>query len=289
VLIVGASSGIGLATALDLAPRGDRLVLAARSAPALERAAAACVRAGAAQPRTLSMDVGVEADVHRVIEEVLETEGRLDAVIHTATVMGYGSIEQMPAATFERVVDTAIHGTANLARTVMPIFRRQGHGTFVIVNSLLGSVAVPNMGAYATAKWGQRAIARTLQQEVQAEPNIHVCIVSPGSTNTPIYYLAANYTGRAARPPVPVLQPERLGAAVAGLLDRPRKHVSIPVGPLNPLVVAGFRFLPYLYDRLVGPLFKLGAQTHHDEQSTEGNVFVPIPEQDRLHGHWPDR
>ncbi len=139
---------------------------------------------------------------------------------------------------------------------------RQGHGTLVIVNSLLGSVTVPNMGAYATAKWGQRAIARTLQQEVRDERDVHVCIVSPGSTNTPIYYQAANYltdearaagAGAAARTRSPRRSPSSL--------DRPRKHVSVPVGPPNPVIITGFRLLPFVYDRIVGPLFKLGALT----------------------------
>ena len=289
VLIVGASSGIGLATALELAQRGDRLVLVARDADALARAESACREAGANDVHVAVLDVGRAADVQGVVADVLARNGRLDAVVHTATVMGYGTIEQMPTAVFEQVVDTAIHGTAHVARAVLPHFRRQNRGTLVIVNSLLGSVAVPNMGAYATAKWGQRAIARTLQQEVQRDKDIHVCIVSPGSTNTPIYYQAANYTGRAARPPIPVLPPERLGSSVAALLDRPRKHVSVPVGPINPIVIAGFRFLPFVYDRLVSPLFKIGALTRQTQSDTEGNVFTPAPQQDRLHGHWPDR
>ncbi len=235
------------------------------------------------------MDITVEADVQRAIAELVSAEGRIDAVVHTATVMGYGQIEQLPAATFERVVDTAIHGTARLARAVLPQFREQGHGTLVIVNSLLGSVTVPNMGAYATAKWGQLAIARTLQQETQADRSIHVCVVSPGSTNTPIYYQAANYTGRAARPPIPVVQPERLATSIARLLDRPRKHVSVPVGPTNPVIIAGFRLFPFVYDRLVGPLFKIGALTRQSIGETDGSVFAPRSHDERIHGHWPDR
>ena len=161
-------------------------------------------------------------------------------------------------------------------------------GTFIIVNSLLGSVTVPQMGAYATAKWGQRAIARTLQQEVARDRRIHVCIVSPGSTNTPIYYQAANYVGKAARPPIPVLQPERIAASVVKLIDKPRKHVSIPVGPPNPVLITGFRLLPFLYDRIVGPAFKLAGLTRREETVSDGNVHKPDPDQERLHGHWPD-
>jgi NAD(P)-dependent dehydrogenase (short-subunit alcohol dehydrogenase family) len=201
--------------------------------------------------------------------------------------MAYGSVEQLPADVFSTVVNTALEGTLHLAQAVLPVFRLQGQGTLVVVNSLLGSVTVPNMGAYATSKWAQRALVRTLQQELRAERGIHVCILSPGSINTPIYYQAANYLGRDVRPPVPVLQPERAARAVEQLLERPRPHVSVPVGPLNPVVVTGFRLLPALYDRLVGPLFRLAAQGRGTRGATSGNVHEPIGRQDELHGNWP--
>lgn len=284
VLVVGGSSGIGLAAATELARRGDQLILAARDADALERAARVCRDAGAPSVRVVPTDLMVAEDVSALIDGI---EGKLDAVVHTATVMGYGTIEAMPAATFEQVVDTAVHGTLRLAQAVLPRFRAQGHGVLVIVNSLLGAVTVPNMGAYATAKWGQLAIARTLQQETRSDKGINVCIVSPGSINTPIYYQAANYTGRAARPPIPVLQPTRAGTAIANLLDRPRNHVSVPVGPANPVIIAGFRLLPFVYDRLVEPLFKVAALTRQAVDPTDGSVFAAQPDQERLTGHWP--
>lgn len=289
VVIVGASSGIGLATAEALARRGDRLVLAARDAASLQSAAQVCRAAGAADVTVHAMDVGDEAQVGELIDHARQQYGRIDVLVHTATVMAYGTVEQLPSDIFERVVDTAIHGTAHLARAVLPVFREQQAGIYIIVNSLLGSVTVPNMGAYSTAKWGQRAVARTLQQEVQRAKNVHVCIVSPGSTNTPIYYQASNYTGRNARPPAPVVQPERTAASIVKLTDRPRKHVSVPVGPPNPIIITGFRLFPFVYDRLVGPLFRVLALTSKGKQADAGNVHAPVPLAERTHGHWPDR
>jgi NAD(P)-dependent dehydrogenase (short-subunit alcohol dehydrogenase family) len=289
VLVVGGSSGIGLATALAMAANGDRLMLVARNGEALAAAEAACRDAGAAEVMTISADVAVADEIQSAVTQTVDAYGRLDVVVHTATVMAYGTIESMPADIFTEVVDIAVHGTLYLAKAVLPVLRRQGRGTFIIVNSLLGSVSVPNMGAYSTAKWGQRAIARTLQQEVRDCKDVHVCIVSPGSINTPIYYQAANYTGSRARPPIPVLQPERAGAVIAKLADHPRQHVSIPVGPGNPIVVTGFRFLPAVYDLLVGPLFKLAALTRQEQPPTDGNVHKPVPGLERTHGHWPDK
>lgn len=287
VVIIGASSGIGRATAVRLARDGDRLVLMARDAGTLADAAAECRSAGAADAVVAAGDATKADDVQRAVDAALELSEELDAIVHTAAVMGYGRLEAMPVEVFQAVVDTAITGTLLTARAALPVFRRQHRGTLLFVNSLLGSITVPNMGAYATSKWGQRAVIRTLQQETRDEPGIHVGMLSPGSINTPIYYQAANYMEQAARPPVPVLQPERAAEALRGMLDRPRGNVSVPVGPANPVVVTGFRFLPALYDALVGPLFKLAALARAPQRPTEGNVHKPNPELEDVHGHWP--
>ncbi|MEV6623044.1 SDR family NAD(P)-dependent oxidoreductase [Amycolatopsis sp. NPDC051106] len=287
VLVVGAGSGIGLATAAAFAARGEALVLVSRSAEALEAAEAVCRAAGTGPVDVVAEDIGEPAAAARIIARVLDRHGRIDVVVHTATVMAYGTVETMPADVFTAVVATSVHGTLHLARAVLPVLRRQHVGTFIGVNSLLGSVTVPQMGAYAAAKWGQRALLRTLQQETRDEPGVHVCIVSPGSVNTPIYYQAANFSGRAARPPWPVLAPERVAAVIVRLADRPRRHVSVPVGPGNPVVITGFRLLPRIYDRLAGPLFKLAALTRARLAPTSGNVHGPVPGQERAHGHWP--
>jgi NAD(P)-dependent dehydrogenase (short-subunit alcohol dehydrogenase family) len=284
VLITGASSGIGRATAQGLAERGARVVLVARGREPLEEAAAEARAAGAAGVLVCPADVTDEDAFQAAVDAALDRFGRLDGVIHAAQVMAYGTIEELPKDIFERVVDTSLHGTATVARVVLPIFRKQGAGHLVVVNSLLGSVATPLMGSYVAAKWGQLGLVRVLQQEVRDAPGVEVSVVQPGGVDTPIYFQAASWTGSTGRPPPPVYTPQRVARTVLSTLDKPRRVVQ--AGFLNPLVKAGFTLFPGVYDYLVGPLLQRAAIANDDVPPREGNVFESQPEGNATRGHW---
>ncbi len=279
VLVVGASSGIGAATCAVLASRGDTVVGVSRSAEALTRLSAAHPTVTTAVADVL--DAGA---MQRVVADVVAAHGRLDAVVHTAQVMAYGRFEDVPAAVFKRVVDTAVHGTAHLARAVLPQLRAQGSGTFVIVSSLLGQVATPSMGAYDVGKWGQLGLARVLRLEVRDDPGIHVCTVSPGAVDTPIYDQAGNYAGAGGYPPPPVVSAERVARKIVRLLEHPRRHVN--VGPTNIPTELAFRYAPGLYERLVGPLVARFVFRGGPRSPDAGNVFSPTPAGESVRGRW---
>jgi NAD(P)-dependent dehydrogenase (short-subunit alcohol dehydrogenase family) len=284
VLVTGASSGIGRAAAVELAGRGARLVLVARGREALEEAAEEARAAGAGEVVVAPADVLDEGAVREAVDGAVERFGRLDAVVHAAQVMAYGTIEEVPREVFETVVETAVHGTANVARAVLPVFRRQGEGRLVVVNSLLGQVATPLLGSYIAAKWGQLGLVRVLQQETRDVPGIDISILQPGGVDTPIYFQAASWTGSTGRPPPPVYSPERLGRRVVALLDRPRRQVQ--AGIFNPLITAAFRLVPGAFDVLVGPLIQRLAIANDDVPPTEGNVFESRPERNATEGRW---
>jgi hypothetical protein len=131
------------------------------------------------------------------------------------------------------------------------------------------------MGAYIAGKWSQLALARVLQLEVRDQPDVHVCTVAPGSVDTPIFRHAANFAGHVGRPPPPVVSAQKVAQAVLRTADRPVKRRS--VGPANGIVVLGYRLLPRLYDRVVGPLARIAVFARDTLLPTEGNVFVPVP------------
>ncbi|MHA3701828.1 DUF1990 family protein [Jatrophihabitans sp. YIM 134969] len=277
--MTGATSGIGRATARRLAASGDHVVLVARTTAAVGSHAEF---GGNAEQH--AVDILDEPALQHLVTDVVVRHGRLDAVVHAAQTMAYGRIEDVPAEVFDRVTSTALSGTANLARVVLPVFRRQARGTLVVVNSLLGQIATPRMGVYDSAKWGQHGLARVLQLETRDARDVHVCIVSPGAIDTPIYDQAANFAGRGGFPPPPVVAPERVAAAAVKLLDRPRRIVE--VGPANGIAKLGFRFMPAIYDRIVGPLVDLAVFRGEPTADNPGNVLLPQPAGEARTGGW---
>jgi NAD(P)-dependent dehydrogenase (short-subunit alcohol dehydrogenase family) len=285
VLITGASSGIGRATARLFAQRGAELVLLARGREALEETAAEVKAAGAADVVVCPADVLDEDALRDAVDDAVTRFGSLDVVVHSAQVVAYGRIEEVPKEVYERVVDTSLHGTANVARVVLPVFRRQEAGHLVVVSSLLASVATPLMGSYIAAKWGQLGLIRVLQQETRDAPGVHVSAVAPGGVNTPIYSQAGSYIGLKGRPPIPIYSPERVARSIVARLDRPRRLVQS--GFANPVVILGFRLFPAVYDALVGPLLRVFALADdHRTPPTEGNVFESRPAGNAEEGRW---
>lgn len=269
VVVTGASSGIGKAAALAFAARGDQLVLVARTAADLH----AVALQSQGEPLILPADVTSAKELDEVSRAAVERFGRIDVWVDTAAVMAYGKFEDVPAEVFDRVVITDLLGPANVARTALKQFRAQGHGTLILVGSLLAHVTVPYMSAYVTAKWGQRGLIRTLRQETRDAKDIHVCSVAPGSVDTPIYTSAANYAGFVGRPPPPVDSPEIMARAILRQADRPGGEKS--VGATNRLIEIGFNTLPPVYDALVTPMMKRLGLSREAASPHTGNVFAP--------------
>lgn len=279
VLVTGASSGIGAATALAWAGRGARLVLASRSAPTLERVRQRCVEAGG-EAHVVVCDVTDADQVEVAVDEAVRRWGRLDVCVSSAAVMSYGTHVQTPRQVFDQVVSVNLLGAANVARSALTTFRQQQAGTLVVVGSLLGRVPVPLAGGYVTSKWGLRGLVRVLQQENRDLPGVHVVAVAPGAVRTPIYRQAATYLGRHGSPPPPVTTPQRVAHVVLSAVEHPRRERDADVlgGVLNKAMSVAHLVVPGLYDVLVGPLMARWGTGRTPQPETEGNVFTAVPE-----------
>lgn len=274
MLVTGASSGIGRATAELYARRGAALVLCARSADQLGETARTCEASGA-EVEVVVTDVAHAEEVEAAVTRAVERFGRLDTVVNVAGITAYGSHTETPAETFDQVIAVNLVGAANVARSSLAVFRAQEAGTLVLVGSLLGRVAVPLMGAYVTSKWGLRGLVRVLQQENRDLPDVHVTTVSPGSVRTEIYDRASSTGGRGGSTPPPSTSPEHVAVEIAAAVRKPgREHdVDALGGAANKAISAAFGVAPAAYDATIGTLMRaFGTRGGRDDH--EGNAFT---------------
>lgn len=283
IVVTGASSGIGRATAMRAADDGDHVVLVARAEVVLEEVAAECRARGAASALVVPTDVGNDASVADCVAQIQRRHPTIDAVIHSAGVVAYGRTEEVPVEVFDGVLQTNLHGSINIARHVLPIMRAQKSGTIVLIGSVIGHMGVPSMSPYVVSKWGVRALARQLQLENRDLHHVHIAYVSPGGVDTPIYEQAATYDGFVGRPPPPVAGPDKVARIALRRMDHPRKRTQVNLS--NYIMQLGFSALPGAFDLLVGPLFRLAAVDRtQPTDPTPGNVLAPNAPGDRLRG-----
>ena len=285
VVITGASSGIGRATALLCARRSASVVVAARRLDALEDVAEQC-RAAGGDAIAVALDVADPGALCTLAKAATDRFGRIDAWINNAGIYAIGPFEDVPEEVFERVLAVNLSGAVAGSRAALGQFRRQGHGVLINVSSMIGGLAGPQATAYATSKWGLRGFTLALHEELHDAPGIAVCVVRPASFDTPIFRHAANYSGRALKALTPTYSAHEAAAAIADLIEYPRREVIL--GSSGKKVSAARAVMPALVDRVFAKRTMrdqfVGDRTAED---TPGNAFEPDPGWKSESGDWP--
>jgi len=181
-VVTGASRGLGLLLATELAQRGCRLLVCARDQAELDEAATR-LRALGAEVATLACDVADGESAARLVEAAREQYGRLDIVISNAGVIRVGPVESTTAADFEDAVAIMALAPARLALAALPVMQEQGHGRIVTITSLGGKVGVPHLLPYSTAKFAAVGFSEGLRAELGRGP-VTVTTVVPGLMRT---------------------------------------------------------------------------------------------------------
>ncbi|MHA7239774.1 SDR family NAD(P)-dependent oxidoreductase [Arthrobacter sp. TMS1-12-1] len=270
VVITGASSGIGRATARLFAAEGAQLVLAGRDGGTLEVVAGECRDRGAAAI-TVPTDVSSEAQVQRLADAAVDRFGSIDVWVGNASLYSFGTFEQTPSEVFDRIIDVNLRGQVYGARAALGVFKRQGHGVLVSVASVYSRITSPLVGPYITSKFGLLGFLEVLRMELRADPGIHVCAVLPATIDTPIHQHAANYTGRPVRPLPPVTDPVRVARAIVRVSKKPRRLTQ--VGRVQSTFVLARTLAPALYERVVGAVYPALALKKGGILPSPGNLF----------------
>ena len=176
VLITGASSGIGRATARTFDDEGWTVYATARDTDDIEDLAeAGC--------ETQELDVTEPEHVEAAIERVIEDEGRLDCLVNNAGYAQFGPLEDVPTDRVHDQFDVNVYGPHRLIREALPHMREQGEGTIVNVSSVAGRIATPGMGVYNGSKFALEGLTDALRGEVD-DYGLDTVLIEPGPVDT---------------------------------------------------------------------------------------------------------
>jgi short-subunit dehydrogenase len=274
IVITGASSGIGLATARMAASRGGRVVLAARSGEALERIAAEIERAGG-RALAVTADVGDRAQVEAVARRAIDAFGGFDTWVNNAGLTIYGRLAEVTQEDHERLLRTNLWGTINGSLVAVAHLRERG-GTLINMGSVASDLAFPYQGMYSASKHAVKGFTDALRMELRHDgAPVAVTLIKPTSIDTPLPRRARNYMDREPMLPPPVYRPEEVAEAVLHAAVHP--HRDIVVGGAGKLFTAGKEFAPGAYDHLAGPIVAMQKRTGKPRRP-DGALHAPQPD-----------
>ncbi|MCO5732212.1 SDR family oxidoreductase [Rhizobium sp. SSA_523] len=280
VVITGASSGIGQATAQAFARHGSRLVLAARNGDALNTVAAQCRRLGG-QAEVMVTDV-TDAAAVKALAEKAQSLGRIDVWISNVGVGAVGRFEETPIEAHEQIIRANLIGHINDAHAVMPIFLRQQKGVFINMISLGGFAAAPFATAYSASKFGLRGFSEALRAELADKPNIHVCDIYPAFVDTPGLKHGANYVEREITAPPPLLDPRQVAAAIVHVARHPKPTTT--VGVVTNATRLAHLLAPNLAARSLARLMSAYFKRAAPAGGSDGNLYAPSRDAARIDG-----
>jgi short-subunit dehydrogenase len=274
VVLVGASQGIGRATALTLADRGARLIVAARNRDALETLVAEITRAGGVAEAVVA-DVADPAQVEAIADRAMARFGRIDTWINDAAVSIYGTVDQLTAGEMARLVEVDLLGQMYGARAALLRMRPSGQGTIINVGSALSERAIPLQSAYVASKHGVAGFSEALRLEVKRTmPGIDVVLILPSSIDTPLFGWARSRLGVMPMPVPPVYHPQVVADAIVHAAEHGGREIV--VGGWGKFLTVAQRLSASLLDRwmLLGDRMVRQQRTDRPDDRRD-NLFDP--------------
>jgi short-subunit dehydrogenase len=244
IVVTGASSGIGRATAIEFARRGANLVLAARRGSLLDEVAAECRALGVA-----ATVVPTDVTKREQCVALIAASGEIDVLVNNAGFAIFDPIESARPADIEEMMDTNYFGTVHCTQAVLPQMIERRRGTIVIVSSIAGLMGYANMGAYCATKFALVGFAEALRDEVIGR-GVQVALVCPGTTESDFFVRAERSKLAAASRLIPGISPQRVALAICASA-RDGKHRRI-----LPFAARAFVRLKEIFPRYAHSVFR---------------------------------
>lgn len=283
IVITGASSGIGLATAVAAAQKGARLVLAARSERTLRNLVLRMSTEGA-EAISVTADVGDRRQVEQIADAAIQRFGRIDTWINDAGVSIYGRLDEVSEEDSRRLFETNFWGVVHGSLAALPHLKREG-GVLINIGSEVSDAVVPLQGMYSASKHAVKGFNDALRVEVEEvdQAPVSIVLVQPTAVDTPFPQHARNYMDQEPKLPTPMIEPEKVAEAILDAAVKPQRYVK--VGAMSKLNTTMAKAAPALGDKLVA---KQAGRQQYDEppRDPQGTLHKP-GEAGRIHGEGP--
>jgi NAD(P)-dependent dehydrogenase (short-subunit alcohol dehydrogenase family) len=248
IVITGASSGIGLATARMASARGARVVLTSRNERDL-RVAVEEIDAHGGRATHVVADVAIPEEMDRVADIAIREFGGFDTWVNNAGISIYGRLTDVPMEDKKRLFDTNFWGVVNGCRTAVRHFADRG-GTIINIGSVVSDRAIPLQGMYSASKHAVLGYTDALRMELEHDRlPITVTLVKPASIDTPFIEHARNYMPDAPTLPPPVYAPEVVARAILRCAERRIREITVGGG--GRMITALGRLAPRTTDALM--------------------------------------
>jgi len=230
IVITGATSGNGLATAEDAVARGAAVVLAARNLEALEEVAVR-LRIGGARVAVCAADVSDPAEIERIAETALSHFGGFDSWVNNAAAATYGTMEQVTLEDHRRIFDVNYFGVLYGSLAAARHLRARGGGAIINLGSVLSDRAMILQGPYSASKAAVQAATDALRMELERDgAPLSVTLIKPAAIHTPYPEHAKNYMDAPPRLPPPLYDPRLVADAILFACEHPRRQLYVGGG-----------------------------------------------------------